>query len=151
MPKHIKPFLRAKILSFSYFFEYYSMCFLTRFLTHLLFSQKFCFRNSVVQFSRIDARKVISLRQLCYYITPKPLCQPLFPNFFQVFLIFLIFFFWKGFLFCFLCVIMNIGNRNCAAGRCFDVKSLIWRQIFEENVQPFLIYRRKFAIFIAMM
>lgn len=21
--------------------------------------------------------------------------------------------------------IMNIGNRNCAAGRCFDVKSLI--------------------------
>ena len=46
MPKHIKPFLRAKILSFSYFFEYYSMCFLTRFLyTPFVFTKvcsKFC-------------------------------------------------------------------------------------------------------------
>ena len=72
------------------------MCFLTRFLTHLLFSQKFCFRNSVVQFSRIDARNF--LRQLCYYITHFSLCQALFSNFFKIFLIFFV---QGGFIFCF--------------------------------------------------
>ena len=85
MPKHIKSFLELRFLASLTFSSYNSMCFLTRFLTHLLFSQKFCFRNSVVQFSRIDARKVISLRQLCYYITPKPLCQPLFLIFLRFF------------------------------------------------------------------
>ena len=77
-----KTFFRAKILSFSYFFEYYSMCFLTRFLTHLLFSQKFCFRNSVVQFSRIDAREA-SLRDSFAIISHH---FPFVNTFFQIFL-----------------------------------------------------------------
>ena len=68
------------------------MCFLTRFLTHLLFSQKFCFRNSVVQFSRIDAHEAKTSRQLCYYIIRKTLCQALFSIFFKVF--------WAFFGFC---------------------------------------------------
>ena len=81
-----KTFFRAKILSFSYFFEYYSMCFLTRFLTHLLFSQKFCFRNSVVQFSRIDAREDhLFATALLLYHTLFTLSTPFF-NFFEVFL-----------------------------------------------------------------
>ena len=98
MPKHIKPFLRAKILSFSYFFEYYSMCFLTRFLTHLLFSQKFCFRNSVVQFSRIDAR--VSASALPLYHTNSTLSTP-FSKFFSSFFDFFDFFLLKGISFLF--------------------------------------------------
>ena len=77
-----KIFFRAKILSFSYFFEYYSMCFLTRFLTHLLFSQKFCFRNSVVQFSRIDARGSVPSRDSFVSI---PHLFPFVNPFFQIF------------------------------------------------------------------
>ena len=86
-----KNFFRAKILSFFLLFEFYSMCFLTRFLYTPFVFTKVCFEILLFNFQGSMPAKIISARQPDYYSTPFSLCQYLFSNFFK--------FFWGFFLF----------------------------------------------------
>ena len=87
MPKHIKSFLELRFLASLTFSSYNSMCFLTRFLTHLLFSQKFVFEILLFNFQGSMPARLFLATALLLYHTLFRLSTPFF-HFFEVFSVF---------------------------------------------------------------